>query len=155
VQEPTSLVALPVPTADGVLALTFDKLASFDYAMPAEPMTNSPALIPGGSDQIPEEIRGFDTRSVSLKGFMLPLKVQNGLVTELLLMRDQQMCCYGVTPRINEFVSVKVSGKGVKPVMDQPVTMFGQLHVGELRENGYLVGLYRMDADRMATSLEL
>jgi hypothetical protein len=39
--------------------------------------------------------------------------------------------------------------KGVKPVMDQPVTMFGKLKVGEMRENGYLVGIYEMAGDKM------
>ena len=33
--------------------------------------------------------------------------------------------------------------------MDQAVTMFGRLKVGEIRENGYLVGIYEMDGDRM------
>ena len=38
---------------------------------------------------------------MTIKGFMLPLKVEKGVVTELLIMRDQSMCCYGVTPKIN------------------------------------------------------
>ena len=80
---------------------------------------------------------------------MLPLKVEEGLVTEMLIMRDQSMCCYGTVPKINEWVSVKMEGKGVKPVMDQAVTMFGRLKVGEIREYGYLVGIYEMDGDRM------
>ena len=88
-------------------------------------------------------------KPVALKGFMLPLKVEGGLVTELLIMRDQSMCCYGVQPKINEWVSVKMSRAGVKPIMDQPVTLFGKLHVGEMRENGYLVGIYSMDGDKM------
>ena len=80
---------------------------------------------------------------------MLPLKVEGGLVTEMLIMKDQSMCCYGATPRINEWVSVKMKG-GVKPLMDEPVTLMGTLKVGETRENGYLVGIYAMDGDKMA-----
>ena len=80
---------------------------------------------------------------------MLPLKVEGGVVTELLIMRDQSMCCYGAVPKIHEWVSVKMTGAGVKPIMDQPVTLFGTLRVGEMRENGYLVGIYRMDGERM------
>ena len=98
---------------------------------------------------IPEQVRALNNRSVSIKGFMLPLKVEGGLVTELLIMKDQSMCCYGSTPKINEWVSVKMKSKGVKALMDQPVTLFGQLHVGEARENGYLVGIYRLDGERM------
>jgi hypothetical protein len=80
---------------------------------------------------------------------MLPLKVEGGLVTELLIMRDQSMCCYGVQPKINEWVSVKMARVGVKPIMDQPVTLFGKLRVGEMRENGYLVGIYALDGEKM------
>ena len=82
---------------------------------------------------------------------MLPLKVEGGLVTELLIMRDQSMCCYGTVPKINEWVSVKMQDKGVKPVMDQPVTLYGKLKVGEMRENGYLVGIYEMEGESMTT----
>ena len=56
---------------------------------------------------------------------MLPLKVEQGLVTEMLIMKDQSMCCYGTSPKITEWVSVKMAGKGVKPIMDQPVTLRG------------------------------
>ena len=59
------------------------------------------------------------------------------------------MCCYGTTPKITEWVTVKMNDKGVKPIMDQPVTLFGKLHVGETRENGYLVGIYEMVGDKM------
>ena len=155
VPSPAPALLAPLgPVEEGPLAVTFDRLASFEYVMPAEPMTNSPALTPGGSEQIPQEIRAYDQQVLGVKGFMLPIKVQNGLVTEMLLMRDQSMCCYGVTPKITEWVNVKVTGKGVKPIMDQPVTMFGRFQVGEVRENGYLVCLYRMDADRMTTALD-
>jgi hypothetical protein len=99
--------------------------------------------------QIPAPIKAFNEKPVALTGFMLPLKVEGGLVTELLIMRDQSMCCYGVQPKINEWVSVKMTRTGVKPVMDQPVTLFGKLRVGEMRENGYLVGIYSLDGEKM------
>ena len=102
-----------------------------------------------------DALLALDKKFVSLKGFMLPLKVENGLITELLIMRDQSMCCYGSVPKINEWVSVKMTGKGVKPIMDQAVTMYGRLHVGEVRENGYLVGIYTMDGDKITGPLDL
>jgi hypothetical protein len=30
--------------------------------------------------------------------------------------------------------------------MDQPITIMGKLRVGEIRENGFLVGIYKMQA---------
>jgi hypothetical protein len=32
--------------------------------------------------------------------------------------------------------------------MDQAVTLVGTLKVGEFSENGYLLGIYQMDAER-------
>jgi hypothetical protein len=130
------------------LAIGFDRLASFIYQMPDDlGSTNETAK---SANQIPTEIRALDRKAIALKGFMLPLKVEGGLVTEMLMMRDQSMCCYGTVPKITEWVSVKMSGKGVRPVMDQPVTMFGTLRVGEMRENGYLIGIYAMDGEKLA-----
>jgi len=131
----------------------FDRLASFTYDVPEETATNKPAVpLP---DQIPAGVKSYDKKLVALKGFMLPLKVEGGLITELLIMRDQSMCCYGAVPRINEWVSVKMTNKGVKPVMDQAITLYGRLHVGEIRENGYLVGIYALDGEKMAGPADL
>jgi len=130
---------------NGYAKVGFDKLASFHYVMPDEASpTNQPP-----KDQFPLAIKSLDAKPIALRGFMLPLKIEQGLVTEMLIMKDQSMCCYGTTPKITEWVSVKMNEKGVKPIMDQPVTLFGKLHVGEMRENGYLVGIYEMAGDKM------
>jgi hypothetical protein len=130
---------------NGYAKVGFDKLASFHFVMPDEGSpTNQPP-----KDQFPPAIKSLDAKPIALRGFMLPLKIEQGLVTEMLIMKDQSMCCYGSTPKITEWVSVKMNEKGVKPIMDQPVTLFGKLHVGEMRENGYLVGIYEMAGDKM------
>ena len=67
----------------------------------------------------------------------------------MLILRDQSACCFGATPKINEWVSVKMIGGGVKPIMDQAVTLYGTLKVGAMRENGYIVGIYQLDGEKM------
>ena len=151
--------ALGAVQKDGeFLIVGFDRLAGFNYdipdELPAATNTTAKAVAPA-KEQIPAAVKAFDKQRVVLKGFMLPLKVEGGLITELLIMRDQSMCCYGTVPKINEWVSVKMTGKGVKPIMDQAVTLYGKLHVGEIRENGYLVGIYQMDGERVAGPLDL
>lgn len=141
--------AEPKMLANGFLQVSFDWLASFDYEIPPE---ESPKKVQENAEnvsQIPQKIQNLDEKEIVLKGFMLPLKMEKGQVTELLIMRDQSMCCFGTVPKINEWVSVKMKEKGAKPVMEQIVTMFGKLHVGEIREDGYLVGIYEMDGYRM------
>ncbi|MBM3834105.1 MAG: DUF3299 domain-containing protein [Verrucomicrobia bacterium] len=138
------------------MQVTFEKLASFTFEIPDEqPSTNKVATPSKSENQIPATVQALDQKKVALKGFMLPLKVESGLVTEMLIMRDQSMCCYGAVPKINEWVSIKMTEKGVKAIMDQPVTIFGKLRVGEIRENGYLVGIYQMDGERIAGPLDL
>ncbi len=153
------VVALAAAAAAGKpgdpMSVGFDKLASFQYTLPDGPVDTNVVAATQASAQIPETIKALNNRLISLKGFMLPLKVEKGLVTELLIMRDQSMCCYGSVPKINEWVSVKMVGTGVKPVMDQAVTLFGKLKVGEMYENGYLVGIYALDGERMAGPLDL
>ena len=132
----------------GFASVGFDVLATFKYEVPEDApasKTNAPAADP--DTQIPAKVKAFSGKKVAVKGFMLPLKVEGGLVIELLLMRDQSMCCFGTVPKINEWIAVKMTTSGIKPVMDQAVTLYGTLKVGAMRENGYLVGIYQMDAD--------
>ena len=145
----------PLPDEiDGYKTVTFDKLASFAYEVPLDPVTNKVELAKLNA-QIPEGIKNFNEKPVAIQGFMLPLKVEQGKVTELLIMRDQSMCCFGTVPKINEWISIKMEGDGVEPIMDQAVTLMGQLKVGEVMENDYLVGIYEMLGDEMIGPLDL
>ncbi|MEI7567318.1 MAG: hypothetical protein WCJ10_05735, partial [Opitutaceae bacterium] len=76
-------------------------------------------------------------------------RMEGGLVKELLLVKDPMMCCYGVMPKINEWVVVKMIGAGVKPLMDVPITFEGKLRVGEMYENGYLTGVYLLEGEKL------
>lgn len=163
VSKPSGTNAAPAPASaepkarpaavSGVTPANFDVLSGYAIEVSDEllgPVTNDlPAVAEKTNALIPKPVRELSNRSVSIKGFMLPLKVEGGLVTELLVMKDQSMCCYGSTPKLNEWVSVKMKNRGVRPLMDQPVTLFGTLHVGEMRENGYLTGIYRLEGERM------
>jgi hypothetical protein len=163
--EPGATVTAAAATTETIrsgdrdyLSIGFNQLAAFNFEMTddlLEAKGDPDELTEKTNGQIPESIRKLNEQSVAVKGYMLPLKVEQGAVTEFLLMRDQSMCCFGTVPKINEWVSVKTIGNGVKPVMDEPVTIFGKLHVGEMRENGYLVGIYSMDGERLAGPLDL
>lgn len=142
----------PVPAlveVDGYVKAGFEQLATFKitpspFDAKAKPGSAGPSL----SDQIPEAIRGLDGRKVIVSGFMLPIKMEGGRVTELLLMRSQMMCCYGVMPQVNEWVLVRMP-KGVYQLMDVPVAVGGVLHVKALYENGFLTAIYTLDGERM------
>ena len=146
--------ALLPEVIEGYEGVSFDKLASFAYEVPLDPVTNKVELAKLNA-QIPARIKSLDKKPVAIRGFMLPLKVENGLVTELLIMRDQSMCCFGTVPKINEWINIRMAGDGVQPIMDQSITLMGQLKVGEVLENDYLVGIYEMEGDKMIGPLDL
>jgi len=142
------LLALPgLRAADEAQAVGFDQLASFEFTAP-----ESEAAAPAAEKQIPDRIRELDAKRVAVTGFMLPVKMDGGLVTEFLLVKDPMMCCYGVMPKVNEWVVVKMVGKGVPPLMDVPITFEGQLKVGQIYEGGYLTGLYLLKGDKQVES---
>jgi len=146
-------VAVPLAeTADGYVKAGFEQLAGFKVTPPpfdqsAKPGAAGPSL--GG--QIPDAIRSLDGRLAVVTGFMLPIKMEAGRVTELLLMRSQMMCCYGVVPQVNEWVLVRMA-KGVHQLMDVPVSIGGKLHVRELYENGFLTAIYQLDGEKLLPS---
>jgi hypothetical protein len=131
----------------------FDKLAGFPFKVSDDMIIGVGDAVANSREiagQIPESVRALDDKEVSITGFMLPTKVDAGKATEFLLLKNQSMCCYGLTPNLNEYVSVRMAGSGVTPVMDRLITVTGKLHVGEMRQSRLLVGLYQMDGDRVA-----
>jgi hypothetical protein len=128
---------------DGYVWAGFDKLSAF----PATTVLEPHGLKFVG--QIPDDIKSLNGKTVAIKGFMMPLLYQNGLVSDCLLLKNQSMCCYGVPPKVNEWVIVHMTGKGIKSIMDRPVTICGTLRVGEYLENGRLRALYRMDGEKI------
>jgi hypothetical protein len=128
--------------------VSFAQLASFIFAANAD--TDSLAM----TEQLPAAIRYLNEKSVAVTGFMLPVQTENNLTTDFLLLRNQSACCYGVMPKINEWVIVRTTGKGVKAIMDTPITVLGTFHVGAVGENGSLSGIYKLDCDRIINPKE-
>ncbi|MEO7600265.1 MAG: DUF3299 domain-containing protein [Opitutus sp.] len=133
----------------GYLRLGFDRLAGYKFTPPAFDAAADPkTLPPTGEEQIPATVKEWSGKKAIVTGFMLPVKMDNGLVTEFLLVKDPMMCCYGTVPNMNEWVVVKMS-KGVRPLMDVPISFYGQLKVGAMFENGYMTGIYQLDGEKM------
>jgi len=66
--------------------------------------------------QIPDDVLAMNGRKVALAGFVLPLALADGRATEFLLLRTQSACCFGLVPRVNELVIVKVAPPGITRV---------------------------------------
>ncbi|MDB6167217.1 MAG: hypothetical protein JWM88_81 [Verrucomicrobia bacterium] len=135
---------------DGYLRLGFDRLASYKFVAPTyDPAADAKAPPASGEEQIPEGVKHWSGRKAIVTGFMLPVKMDGGLVTEFLLVKDPMMCCYGVVPNMNEWVVVRMVKGGVRPLMDVPVSFYGELKVGAMFENGYMTGIYLLEGEKM------
>lgn len=133
--------------APGYINASFSRLAGYTFSDVTE---NDPAKVAAlYNEQIPADIKALDGKKTVISGFMLPVKVNKGVVTELLLMKDQQSCCYGATPGLNDFIIVRMpEGKG-RLLVDTPIFIYGTLRVGAVLENGFLAGVYQLDGEKM------
>jgi hypothetical protein len=130
----------------------FDSLAGFRFDVTDEMLNQSGdalAISFKVAAEIPATIKDLNEKEVAVKGFMLPVSVYHGQATEFLLLKNQGMCCYGTVPKMNEWVTVRMPGAGVKPVMNRLVKVTGTFHVGEMRENHLLTAIYRLDGDKV------
>jgi len=145
VSLPTSLT----PDARGYVSLGWDYLSGFPFSLDADLADGRRNPVLAGEKvraQIPESIRRLDRKLVRIRGFLVPVRMDEELTVEFLVMRDQTLCCYGKVPRVNEWVHVQVNGRGVKPIMDIPIVVEGILRVGDRWENGYFAGIYYLHA---------
>ena len=144
--------ASPPKEIDGHLVVDFAQLADFTIESPAfDPAVKPETALAAVDQQIPGAIKRLDGRSTQIAGFMLPVKMEGQLVSEFLLMRDQMMCCYGVTPRMNDWVVVKVA-KPVRFTPDVPVSFRGKFQVRAMQEQGFVTGVYLLSEAAPAKS---
>lgn len=145
---PAAPLAAPA-VENGYLKLGFEQLASYAFTPPPfDPAADPKAKPPTGEEQIPAMVKSWNGKKAVVTGYMVPVKMDKGLVTEFLLMRNTMACCFGTVPNMNEWVVVKMK-KGVQPMMDVPVAFYGELKVGAMFENGYMTGLYELDGEKM------
>jgi hypothetical protein len=157
----TSAAPIPITTnstsagtlkGDQFIETSFDKLAAFTFKAGSDAPVSSENAIEASRQilaQIPASVKALNEKRIAIRGFMLPMKLEHGRVIEFLLLRNQMGCCYGIPPSMNEVIDVRTNGKGLPTLMDDPVTAYGTLHIVEVRENGYLTGIYKLDCERV------
>jgi hypothetical protein len=139
--------ARPDVVEDGFIRLGFDKLSAFKFEVyEYYSETNSGRPLLRSNDTIPPAIKAYDGRRVTVTGFALPLRTKRGLVTEFLLTRDLGTCCFGPQAQINHFMRVKFPG-GFKHEGSAPWKVSGTIRVGEIYIQGYLTGIYQLEAE--------
>jgi hypothetical protein len=147
--EPVSVSDMPPPeVVKGYLQLGFDRLAGYDFVLKDQP-TDRKLPRWTGAEQIPDVVKSWDGQKAEIKGFMLPTRLEKGLVTEFILMRDLATCCFGATPSMNHFIVVKPA-KGVAPMGEKVIKISGTFKVGTTFDSfGFMVGIYQFAAEKV------
>lgn len=138
VQEPTQ-------AADGAWQVSLAYLASYPLATPPE--AEPPP--PGSREGIPDGIVRLDGQRVTIRGYIIPTKLEAGRATEFLLLSDPMQCCYGAMPAPNEWVVVKMKGKGAYPAIDTALYVHGTFRVGYVFDSGAFAGVYALECDKV------
>jgi hypothetical protein len=114
--------------------LEFDTLKSWTYVE--------------GKTPIPAFIKALDKKDVEMVGFMMPLtEVKN--ITQFLLVPSLWGCCYGQPPAVNHIVVVRMPPGQTTKFYDDVIRIRGQFNVGETKQDGYLVSLYVLTAEKI------
>lgn len=148
---PAALEKMTAPTGrsgskaeDGSLILGFDMLGGYEYIP-------QPAGIPLEKlpKQIPDALLAYDGKRVQVSGFMLPIDVgEDGDVHMFFLMRDLASCCFGGTPKMNEWVLVEAgSGFRTKYTGYAAIAVTGRIAIGEKVEYGRVTSIYRVEGE--------
>ncbi len=112
--------------------VSFELLAGFEYA-PGRPL--------------PAKVAALDNQTVTISGFMRREVPGSGPVNQFLLVNDACGCTG--TPKMNEIVFCALPSGVTMDVPANIVHVTGKLYVGEQVEDGEVVAIYVLDADKV------
>jgi len=99
---------------------------------------------------IPAWAKKLDGVKLAVPGFMVPFDAEQDGVLSFCLVKSIMVCCYGLAPRVNENIMCDMKvGQKTKFYINIPIKVYGTLHVEEVKDDGDLIALYRMDVDKV------
>ncbi|MEE2940661.1 MAG: DUF3299 domain-containing protein [Planctomycetota bacterium] len=105
-----------------------------------------------GTFEFPERVRDQAGEDKAVIGYMLAIEMKprsSDQVLEFMLVKDLAACCFGGSPRPDEWVNVKMKGGGSTQYhLYRPVVVRGDFEVGRVEDElGYAYGVFQMEAD--------
>ena len=120
----------------GPLEITFDDI-KLDLKKD-EPFT---------ADRLTPRVRELERQRVRLRGYILPSFQQRGL-TQFVLVRDNQECCFGPGAALHDCVVVRMQPGRTAEFSIRPVAVTGEFRLEELRgPNGRHLAIYGMTGE--------
>lgn len=145
-EPPSAAVAAPTPPAPSAPAaldaapreITFD-----DIKLDVEKGT------PFSRGQLTPQVTALDGRRVRIRGYILPSFQQTGL-TQFVLVRDNQECCFGPGAALHDCVVVRMLPGHTADFSIRPVAVAGTFRIDELRgPDGTHLAIYALEGERV------
>ncbi|MCE9631755.1 MAG: DUF3299 domain-containing protein [Planctomycetia bacterium] len=98
-------------------------------------------------DLLPKRVTALEQERVRIRGYILPSFQQSGL-TQFVLVRDNQECCFGPGAALHDCVVVRMQPGRTADFSIRPVAVAGRFKVEELRgPDGKHLAIYALDGE--------
>ena len=98
-------------------------------------------------DLLPKRVTALERQPVRIRGYILPSFQQAGL-TQFVLVRDNQECCFGPGAALHDCVVVRMRPGKTANFSIRPVAVAGTFRVDELRgPDGRHLAIYALDGE--------
>jgi hypothetical protein len=122
----------PAPVAGQTVEMAIKELGNFDYDASV------------GGD-IPPDVLRLDGCHFKTTGYMIPLD-QAESISEFALVPSLFACCFGQPPQIQHTIVVHCPKAKAVSYFPDELIVEGTLHVKEVKDGGFIVSIYQMDA---------
>ncbi|MFT5127951.1 MAG: hypothetical protein ACI8W8_001559 [Rhodothermales bacterium] len=140
---------------DSHTLVTFDQLAALEFTLSTAIATTEEerqTRFKEAIDQIPDDIKALNDKTIRIDGYMYPIKLRRGRAAIFLLMRDLQTCGFGRSPRLNEIIYVKMS-EPADFEKNEPVTVYGTFSIADgLEADKAGSAVYRLSGTKVILS---
>jgi hypothetical protein len=100
-------------------------------------------------DLLPERVTALAGTAIRIRGYILPSFQQTGL-TQFVLVRDNQECCFGPGAALHDCVVVRMRPGKTADFSIRPVAVAGTFKIDELRApDGSHLAIYALDGDEV------
>lgn len=100
-------------------------------------------------DLLPDRVTALAGTPIRIRGYILPSFQQTGL-TQFVLVRDNQECCFGPGAALHDCVVVRMQPGKTASFSIRPVAVAGTFKIDELRApDGSHLAIYALDGDEV------
>jgi len=100
-------------------------------------------------DRLTPRVTELERQRVRIRGYILPSFQQSGL-TQFVLVRDNQECCFGPGAALHDCVVVRMQPGRTADFSIRPVAVEGRFRVDELRgPDGRHLAIYALDGEQV------